>query len=223
MLIIFDLDDTLIATSQFITPIKLQMALEKMVEEGLSLIDPAESLELLKRLDITAPSSKDALAEFLEIVDAPQKFYEIGYKVIYDDFPPDIPVFTTDGAMEVLYELKQSHELAVVTVGQLHLQQYKMKKAGLDTAVFSRIIVTQERDKKPHYEKLVEELVFSPSDVLVCGDRISIDLTPARDLGFKTVQIREGRGLYDRGPQSDVDFSIANLAGLKEVIAKLHF
>lgn len=223
MLIIFDLDDTLIATSKYITPFKLQLALERMIEAGLPVEDPENSLELLKRLDITSASSKHALEEFLDLMDAPKDFYVLGNKLLYDELPPETPVFTTEGAHEVLSELKQSHDLAIVTVGKLELQWEKLKKAGLDTALFSRIIVTPERDKKPHYERLLKELIFSPSDVLVCGDRVAIDLSPARELGFKTVHMREGRGLYDRGPASDVDFRIESLDKLKEIISKLQF
>ena len=65
MLIIFDLDDTLIDTSGCITFHKLEDALEAMCSAGLILSDFSDSLELLRRLDSTSESAKEALSEFL--------------------------------------------------------------------------------------------------------------------------------------------------------------
>lgn len=48
MLIIFDLDDTLIDTSGCITHFKLEDALNAMVSQGLPVVDFRESLHLLK-------------------------------------------------------------------------------------------------------------------------------------------------------------------------------
>jgi FMN phosphatase YigB (HAD superfamily) len=54
---------------------------------------------------------------------------------------------------------------------------------------------------------------------MVCGDRISIDLSPAKELGLRTVHIRTGRGFQQMQPASDVDFAIGKLNELKEIIA----
>ncbi len=219
MLIIFDLDDTLVDTSGCVTYYKLEGALEAMVKAGLVLEDFSQGLELLRRLNETAFSAKAALAEFIELLGADPLFFEIGMQEIYESALPDLPLFPLEGAVELLSLLKIYHRLALVTVGNPSIQMQKLKKAGIDSSVFSKILVTKEIDKKPLYQQILDELGVSNREVLVCGDRISRDLTPARQLGFKTVLMKWGRGLTATLPSRDVDYSISSLNELKGIIS----
>ncbi len=221
MLIIFDLDDTLIDTSGCITPVKLEDALHRMVENGLKLPDFEQGLELLKRLDGTSESSSRSLAEFLEILNADAFLLEVGVREVYENIPADLPVFPLEGACEVLNDLSSDHQLALVTIGKPAQQMQKLKKAGIDSGLFSKIAVSEERNKKIHYKKIIEDLGYASSEVVVCGDRIPVDLAPARELGCKTIQMRWGRGLNSTGFKSDVDYSISHLKELKDIISSL--
>ncbi len=218
MLIIFDLDDTLIDTSGSITPIKLEHALIKMQASGLKLDSFSSSLSLLKRLNELAKTARDALLEFAEMHDIEERYFELGVKELYESDDLDIPIFPLEAALELLAELKNMHQLALVTIGKDLRQREKMKKAGIDSAIFSKIIVTEEKNKKIHYQAIVEELGFAATDVIVCGDKISLDLSPAKELGFKTVHIRFGRGKNNLEPKEDVDYSISSLAEIKNII-----
>lgn len=220
MLIIFDLDDTLIDTTGCITPIKLESALARMIQAGLEIDDFHAALEQFLRLDRSAESGRKALSEFLEIIQAPRSFLEVGLKEIYETSCADISVEPTEGALEIIEQLSLHHELAIVTIGRMQQQFEKMKNAGIDTAFFSKIIVCGGPDKGPSYRQVVQQLGIAPSDVVVCGDRIATDLSPARALGFKTVHIRWGRGCNSVGPKSDVDYTISKLASIKEFIYK---
>jgi putative hydrolase of the HAD superfamily len=221
LLIIFDLDDTLIDTSGCITHFKLEDALQTMVNEGLSVPDFALALDLLRRLDSTAESARSAVAEFIEILGADKRFTEIGIKEIYENSSLELPVVPLEGAIDILTELGLQHQLALVTVGKSHLQMEKLKKAGIDSRIFSKIAVTEERNKKPHYQTIVDELGYAPSEVIVCGDRIPVDLAPARELGFKTVQMQWGRGLNYTGFKGEVDYSISQLKEMKNIVNDL--
>lgn len=221
MLIIFDLDDTLIDTYS-ITQIKLEDALNRMIAAGLSLPNVYEALHMLKRLDGSFMTARDTLSEFLELHDADPQYLEIGLHELYGEISPDVPVHALDQAHEVLAELGASHKLVLVTVGKLERQMEKMKKAGIDSSLFSKIIVSEERNKKPHYEAVVDEFCASPSEVMVCGDRIMLDLTPAKELGFKTIQMRWGRGLVNFGNRRDVDFTISRLVEIKDILTNLN-
>lgn len=218
MLIIFDLDDTLIDTSGCITPVKLKDALERMREAGLSCGEMHEAESEIKRIDKTKLSSEETLKEFLAALGAESHFLQIGLKEFQEDLKIDMPVHTVDGAIEILDDFKNSHTLALVTIGKQETQLAKLKKAGIDLSLFSRIAVLEERNKKFHYQKIANELGFLASEVIVCGDRIHIDLTPAKELGFKTVHIKRGRGLNSLFPQSDVDFTISQLSEMKDII-----
>ncbi|MBS0616232.1 MAG: HAD family hydrolase [Verrucomicrobia bacterium] len=222
MLIIFDLDDTLIDTSGSITPIQLESALRRMIEEGLPVTSGGGASDMLKRLDRGADSAKSALSEFLEILDVEEKFYPMALEEVYGPIPADLPIFAHENALEVLQELSQHHTLALVTIGKTQQQKYKMEKAGIDSTLFSKIVITEVRDKKPHYESLLEEFGMTPAETIVCGDRIAIDLVPAKELGLKTIHVRQGRG--KKAPQHlerEVDFTVTELKQIEEIIKQL--
>jgi FMN phosphatase YigB (HAD superfamily) len=221
LLIIFDLDDTLIDTSGCITHFKLEDALQAMVSAGLNVPDFASALDLLRRLDGTAESARSALAEFVEILGADKHFLDIAVKEIYENTSLELPIFPLEGALDILTELGLQHQLALVTVGKPQLQMDKLKKAGIDSRVFSKIAVIEERNKKPHYQMIADELGYVPSAVVVCGDRIPIDLTPARELGFKTVHMQWGRGLNCSGFKGEVDYYISELKEIKNIVNDL--
>lgn len=219
MLIIFDLDDTLIDTSGCITYYKLEDALRAMVDAGLVLPDFAEAVSLLRRLDRSAESARAALSEFTEIMGIGTEIFERGVHEIYEQPLADRPIFPLEGAIEVLLELRHCHQLALVTIGKHAYQMEKLKKAGIDSHLFSKIVVTQERNKKPHYQLIMDELGYFPKEVIVCGDRISLDLVPAEELGFKTVHVRWGRGT--NGLKYRGDHSILKIAELTEIVNSL--
>jgi putative hydrolase of the HAD superfamily len=222
LLIIFDLDDTLIDTSGCITYYKLEDALHAMVRAGLVLPDFAGALDLLRRLDRSSESARSALSEFTEILGIGKKYFEIGVQEIYEQLPVDMPIFPLEGAVDLLMDLGQQHQLALVTIGKPTHQMEKLKKAGIDSRLFSKIAVTEESSKKLHYQTIMDDLGYSPAEVIVCGDRISRDLIPAKELGLKAVHMQWGRGLngfkYNRG---DVDYSILEIGELKGIVNSL--
>jgi putative hydrolase of the HAD superfamily len=222
LLIIFDLDDTLIDTSGSITPHALKRALRAMISAGLYVPSFNQALEYLSRINAAALSGAAALTEFVEIHEGDAKFISIGKREWYGDLPADLAVFPLDGAIELLKELSISHKLALVTGGKMALQMEKMKKAGIDTAIFSKIIASEDGNKKNYYHEVKNTFGYSAKDVLVCGDRVLIDLTPAKELGFKTVHMRWGRGLTMQNAKSgDIDFQINALNQLKDIIKNL--
>ena len=227
MLIIFDLDDTLIDTTGSITPVKLEQALMKMVEAGLQVGDVQESLAILKRLDIATESASQTLLEFLEIVNADRKYFDIGHAEVYGPLPLDFPVYALDEALDVLSELSSGHQLALVSMGKPEQQLLKLKNAGIDSTIFSKILISEDQDKKPHYKAILEELGFAPSQTLVCGDRVKRDLSPAKELGCITVHMQWGRGLSSllsalpHFIARDVDYAIRKLRQIKDILTTL--
>jgi putative hydrolase of the HAD superfamily len=227
LLIIFDLDDTLIDTTGSITPVKLEQALVKMVEAGLQAGDFQEALAILKRLDLAAESASQTLLEFLEIINADKKYFDIGHAEIYGQLPVDFPVYPLDQALDVLSDLSDHHQLALVSMGKPDQQLLKLKNAGIDSTIFSKILISEDRDKKPHYKTILDELGFTPSQTLVCGDRVKRDLSPAKELGCITVHMQWGRGLsclisaLPHYIAHDVDYAIKKLSQIKDILTTL--
>jgi len=220
LFIIFDLDDTLIDTSACMTPLKLERALSRMVEEGMEVGDFSKALHMLLQMDQLSHSARAALEEFIEINGFDIRFLSTGLHEIYDAFSEDLPVFPVEDAIEVLSILSYEHKMAIVSIGNIDQQLWKLKKAGIDSALFCKIHVLEGKNKKKTYQSLIQEMNLSPQDVLVCGDRISIDLTPAKQLGCMTVHMKKGRGVHSISAEQthEADFTITHLSQMKKVL-----
>ncbi|MCB1106885.1 MAG: HAD family hydrolase [Chlamydiia bacterium] len=220
-MIIFDLDDTLIDTSGSILPGVLKKALKEMEGVGLTMANFNRSYEELIRLNTYHTSSKEALKEFLEINQAPPPCLDVALQAVYERPIFEGSIQPLEDAIEVLGELSKSHPLVLVTKGKERIQREKMKRAGISTEFFTKLYFCEEGEKKKIYQKVSEEMGISPLNALVCGDRISLDLTPAKLLGYKTVQIKWGRGLGNTGFKKDVDYTILYLKELLPLLENL--
>lgn len=217
-MIIFDLDDTLIDTSGSILPGVLKNALKDMEGMGLSMANFNRSYDELLRLNTYHVSSGEAIREFLEINNAPVQCLDVALKAVYENPVFNGPIQPVEDAIEVVQELSLSHPLVLVTKGKEKIQREKMKRAGISTQFFTKLYFCTDGDKKKIYQKVSEEMGISPLNALVCGDRISLDLTPAKELGYKTVQLKWGRGLGNTGFKKDVDYTILYLKELKTLL-----
>jgi putative hydrolase of the HAD superfamily len=217
LLIIFDLDDTLIDTSGSILPTKLKSALEKMVQAGLKFDNQERLLENLIEINNRSKTTKEALKEFLFLHDKNEKFFAIAMNEIYNDFDPKFIVKPRVGAIKILNELKKNHQLALVTVGKEEIQRLKLKNAGIDFSIFNIIKVIELEDKKPDYKKIINMMEKRAEETLVCGDKILCDLKPAKELGCITVHMQYGRERNYKN-SSLIDFEIKELVELKNII-----
>ncbi len=196
MLIIFDLDDTLVDTSICITPRKLEEALQAMIREGLTVDNFDSALRSLLEFD-AAPgaSSPSALEAFLSQHGYSKIFLPVGLAKLREELSPDHePALAVPHAFEMLHAVKNRHNLAIVTMGSPSLQYSKLKKAGIDPAFFSKIVIIEEKNKKPSYQAIIEEARLPSQEVVVCGDRVAVDLVPAKELCCHTVHMARGRG-----------------------------
>lgn len=219
MLIIFDLDDTLIDTSGCTIPIKLREALRVMIEAGLKVDSFEETLNLFKKVDSTSPDGEESLRRFLKEINADPSLFEIAVKEYYNPVPVDTVIKTLEGAKEVLTELKKENTLAIVSKGKQELQYQKMKKANISKDLFSKIIITEEYNKNLQYQEVLKELGFTTDETIVVGDKFGGDLLPAKKLGIKTVQMMWGRAL--KFPEEGADYKIKKLEELKDIIKEL--
>lgn len=216
MLIIFDLDDTLIDTSGAVTPFKLQQTLKRLQEEGLVIEDEKQAYGDLERINQSCISSRQALKYFLGEKGA-LHLLPIALEEMTSPLPSGFRVPTTPYAIEILNYFSQKAPLALVTGGVPSFQQEKLEKAGIDSSIFSKIDIPKDSVKKPCYEGLIEQFNVSANQVFVCGDRISLDLQPGYELGLQTIHMRWGRGA--QGPTDAwVHYVISDLRELKGII-----
>lgn len=217
MLIIFDLDDTLIDTSGCVTPFKMKECVKKFTALGLKLPDFPYAYEELIHLNAAASKSRDAVSLFAHRYGATQSQLEQVLMELTSPLPDDFMVLMTPDAKEILEYYRKSHTIALVTGGHPPFQREKLKKAGVDSSIFSMISIPENSVKKPSYEILREKFSLSSQEIWVCGDRIEMDLKPAFELGFHTVHMRWGRGAL-MAPQQWIEHSVTHLRELKEII-----
>lgn len=217
MLIIFDLDDTLIDTSGSVTPFKMKECLKRLAKEGLSIPDFEQAYAELLAINSKSLKSKDSLAQFISKRGGDSALVGKALEEMITPLPPHFAVSTTPNAKEILKLLKSSHTLALVTGGHPPFQLEKLEKAGIDRTFFSKIAIPEDSIKKPFYEGLVKEFSIPASQVLVCGDRIAMDLVPAYELGFTTVHMRWGRGQLAE-TEKWIHHAITDLSQLKRIV-----
>ena len=218
MLILFDLDDTLIETSKCLTPYSLKNAFCVMQQKGLNA--PEFAFNSLLEINKKSLSSKIALKQFWKLYSNQLEILNSGFEAMSCPLSEEISLEVVPGALKTLGELKKLHDLALVTIGDPYLQFQKMKKAGIQPSQFSKLIVSKGPSKKSDYQQILNELGYHSRDAVVCGDRIPIDLTPGKELGLFTVHFRNGRGLHHDAPKESVDLTITTLTELLEVFAK---
>jgi putative hydrolase of the HAD superfamily len=180
--------------------------------------EPFESaLKSLLALNEVSVNSKEAIRDTLESYGAMHLFEE-ALTLYTEPLPPGFAVQTTPNAKNVLHALREKgHRLAIVTGGKNAFQLDKIEKAGFELSVFSKIMVSENCIKKPYYEALLKEFSELPSDCVVIGDRIPMDLLPAHELGFRTVHMRWGRGRMWKS-ENWIDHSIRELSELLEIL-----
>lgn len=220
MLIIFDLDDTLIDTSGSITPVKLREAVSAAEEAGHVFEDKERALARLIRLNESSGTAKAALERWAEeekIADIP---YRIGLSR-YESFPEGIDIHLVPGVKEVLSAFSGAVRMAIVSRGDPARQRFKIRQAGISERMFYKIFVSESVDKGVYYERLISELEEEPSRVIVCGDRFDIDLLPAKRLGCVTVQMQFGRGKHLCVTKEKPDYIVTCMSRLIDITKKI--
>lgn len=217
MWIIFDLDDTLIDTSGSITPFALRQALEAIEESEAPFGDFESAYRELLDLNATSVSSRQALALFGARRTLPAPSIDAALKWLSD---PQCwhSIAPVKGASALLHRLTARHHLALVTRGEERVQRQKMELAGIDVQLFKKCYFCPDSAKKKSYELFALETGAVAENVWVCGDRIAFDLSPAKALGYHTVQLKWGRGLRETGLKSDVDYTIYHLDELETLL-----
>jgi len=218
--IIFDLDDTLIDTWNCFLPVELKGSLLAMIKEGLVVKDVEKAFQLLMEINGQSKDGTSAIKQFLQQIGAEERFLDVAIKSYYQCSHSDFKIKPLPGVVETLDVLKKKVELALVSRGIERVQLLKLEKSGIDTRIFSDVIITLDYDKTAAYEKLLKKGKCSPKEVLVLGDKYDSDLLPAKKLGMATAFMDYGRGKLFPPKKGEVDFTINNLKELLFIVDK---
>lgn len=217
MLVIFDLDDTLIDSSGCFMSVKLKSVLETMMNNGLKIDSKKKALQRLWEINKEANNGQEAIRSFLRELNS-ENFLEIGLSEYLAEYKGDFSIELLDGAVKVLTELKKNHTLILVSFGNEKLQYKKIEKANLSLDFFQEVIITKDYNKKAYYRNIMEKFNFLPQKILVVGDKFKTDLLPAKELRMKTVQMQWGRSKQFPAEKGEVDYFIKNLKEILNIV-----
>lgn len=199
MILIFDLDDTLIDTTRLIVPQAAQKSCETLISGGIQ----ATLQELLTRRKILAVGMSHSKI-------FPQLALEFGFpsnissshqKAVIDEaihffYNPSVPspLPLIEGAREILEYFHARCPLYLVTAGTEVAQKDKIEKAsvrGFFKECFVISTVT-EKSKTPAFKKILEMEKCRPDECLSVGNRLSSEIADAKRLGMNTCHFRFG-------------------------------
>lgn len=219
MLVVFDLDDTLINTHGSVLPPLMRWILKEIENQMGGFNDFEKMLAHMHQIDQYAPSAGAGFLEFAQIYDIPKELVQFGLDKLYHHALFLSHARAKKGAIELLEDLVDAgHNLALVSKGVPSHQRKKMQAAGIDEKLFKACYFDEGEGKGKFYKLLLERVKNRGQNAVVCGDRIKSDLSPAKLVGMKTVQIRSGRGLGNTGFKTHVDYTIVSLEQLKDIL-----
>jgi putative hydrolase of the HAD superfamily len=134
------------------------------------------------------------------------------------------PVELLDGVRETIEELSQSHDLMIITKGDLFDQESKIARSGLGD-YFSRIEIVSEKDRRA-YESIMKKYGIAPERFLMVGNSIKSDVLPVIAAGGKAAYIHYPSTwlhevLVDFDIQQVEFYRLENLGGLPALLKDL--
>ena len=214
MLIIFDLDDTLIETSLGVTSVLLDRFKKRLIDLGIQEDETAIGERFWKYYYECSSSQVAARLVLGSHPGLEKKALESALDIFQHPDISDIEIAPIKGALDLLTNLKGQCSIALCTRGDPQLQRLKMKKSGIEPDFFDKICVGLE-DKGIYYQEILDHFKIDAGSVsrsaIVCGDKVLFDLVPAKKLGCATIQFLRPFRNVEEQLSSFVDHQIKTL------------
>ena len=91
------------------------------------------------------------------------------------------PVDLLPGIREAVAEIAASHDVVLITKGDLFHQEAKVRESGL-AALFPRIEIVSEKDTAT-YARVLSEFGLAPAQFAMIGNSLRSDIVPVLELG----------------------------------------
>ncbi len=100
----------------------------------------------------------------------------------------NLPATPLPEVRETLHELKrQGWSMAVFTKGELLDQEHKLERSGL-RHYFNHVEITSDKTER-EFRDLCKHLSIEPHEMIMVGNSMKSDITPALDIGARAVYI----------------------------------
>lgn len=209
--IAFDLDDTLVDTSQLLVPLAARHACEAMIQHGVQGdIDTCLAWRASKAAELT---HQEIFQGFIDKYGSttPNVALQEAMKAFYNpEVPERLPLM--EGAEENLRQLSQKYTLFLVTSGEPSAQERKIKAAGIER-YFKKIYLVnnfKKEEKKGAFLDILKTENLQPEELLSIGNRLSQEIRHAKLCGAKTCYFCHGEHVGEQPSQREdyPDFTI---------------
>lgn len=209
--IAFDLDDTLLDTTNILVPEASKAAFKVLKEHGLKLsLDECEEirLELIRNI-----SHKDVFIQLAQRHGGAETLHacELANQAFYSpNVPSQLPLLA--GAKENLEYLQKHYRLYIVTAGYEDGQLRKIESLNI-SHYFQKIYIVDSLNKKRKFDAFKDILnrdQINPQELLCIGNSLSSEIKDGKDLGCTTCyfEFGEDRGHLPTDPRFKPDFHI---------------
>ncbi len=191
--LLFDIDNTLFPTAEFAERAR-RNAVRAMVAAGLDMGEARLYCLLMKQVARKGSNYEhhfDDLCKSLGI-SKPAKYVAAAVAAYHDTKNAIQPYPEVPRTLLKLREL--GHPLYIATSGTAVKQWDKLIRMGL-TPYFDDVFVTEElgAEKGPlFFRKVLKKLKAKPSECIMVGDRMDMDILPAMKAGIKAVRVLRG-------------------------------
>lgn len=209
--ILFDIDNTLFPSNDF-AELARRNAINAMIEAGLD-VDAGKAYVKLRRvIDKYGPNYPRHFNILLRELgrQSDPKIIAAGivaYHQAKTSIFPYPPVPAT-----ILHLRERGYWVCVASEGRALKQWDKLIRLGLHN-IFHEVFVTSRKSKQ-FYGSVLRKLKLPPNEVMMVGDNIEKDITPAREAGIITV-------LVTQKPNKAADYHVKHIGELPKILERL--
>lgn len=188
---IFDVDNTLIATNQFVFE-HIKETVDRLQQEGVD-------IAMLSDEDIMRPVANNLPFEEIFVEIFQQQDEQLPEQVLakYREYAPDKDYDCTLGAVDVVNRLKENEVTIGLVTNRTNMIEDRLKQAGFDPSDFAFIVSSPDEYRKPHpkaFEPAIEWLSsegIHTDQTVMFGDHPD-DYYSAYYQGIKFVGVLQG-------------------------------
>lgn len=224
--VIFDLDDTLIDTTNLVLPLALKRAYQTLIQAGAQ--TTAELLEqersiLRKNFSHHEIFPRLATKYFTGTSVPPEIIQRTVQKTIQCFYEPELyaPFPLMEGAQANLEQLFQKRDMYLVTSGIPTAQQKKVYACQIER-YFKKCFYVESMhgtDKSQALSQIIKMHDYDNSEFLSVGNRLSSEIREAKRLGMQTCYFQFGEH-QDEVPTSPLEIPDYTIHHHKELLEK---
>jgi putative hydrolase of the HAD superfamily len=216
--ILFDIDDTLFASTQFSQTARAN-AINAMIDAGLQAKESDAKKELQSIIKELGSNSAKHFNELASRFKCKDKDHCIAAGVwAYHNTKSSISTYPRTAS--TLLELRESgFVVCAASEGKAIKQWDKLIRLGIDN-MFDHVFVTNSKEGSSgvlFYRSISKILGLMPNNILMVGDNPKKDILTAKKAGFRTIRLKQGKYIKN---SCTADISLKNICQIPKILQK---